>query len=101
MLSKSKIIYFLDTIILTSWIEFVKIISLHLVYASLHNYYFNSVNSVISQDPVTLVFYCRYSIIVSLIWFAFIEKSMKEKFVLNLTNSRTSKSMLSIFDNAE
>jgi hypothetical protein len=76
-------------------------ISLHLAYASLHNCYFNSISSEISQDPVTLVLYCRYSIIVSLIWFASIEKNMKEKFVLNLTNSRTSKSMLSIFDNAE
>ena len=86
---------------LFSWIEYVKVIVLHLVYASLNNYYFNNITSEISQDPATLVLYCRYFIFVSLIWFALIEKTMKEKFVLNLTNSRTSKSMLSIFDNAE
>jgi len=91
----------LDFVIFVSWIKNLKVMILHLVYASLHNFFFNNIKSEISQDPITLIFHCRYYLLVSLIWFALTEKFAKQMFFLNLTNSRTIKTMFSIFDNGE
>ena len=90
---------FLDRVVLTSWISFLKACLGHLTFLSA--YHWLQYTSDIPQDPFTLIYDCRYVILMNICWFALTEKTLKENFILNLTNARSGKLLLLLLDQQE